>query len=161
MNNNGMNFDPQTGQPINNNGVNFNPQTGQSVNNNGISFNQQMEQSLNDQNNGELNQQPAQQSIQNNALNSQPANNGFQQVNVPVQNDFPQTTNVNTTSNTEIGRIPTVEQNSESFISNTQNISSEKVAPKKKGVNYLLIIILFLAIFAAIFFLFPILKNYI
>ena len=54
-----------------------------------------------------------------------------------------------------IQTIPTIEQSKEQFINNTQNISETKKEEKKEGVNYIFIIVLFIIIFAAIFFLFP------
>ena len=51
--------------------------------------------------------------------------------------------------------IPTVGQNMQDFISNTQEASTAKKTEKKNGPNILFIVILFVVIFAAIFFLFP------
>lgn len=56
---------------------------------------------------------------------------------------------------------PTVEQSTESFVQSTQALNSEKTVEKKKGVNYLLVILLFIIVLIAIFFVFPLLKEYI
>lgn len=51
--------------------------------------------------------------------------------------------------------IPTVDQSKEAFIDNTQANSTAKKQEKKDGPNWAFIIILFVIIFASIFFLFP------
>jgi len=51
--------------------------------------------------------------------------------------------------------IPTVEQSKQEFINNTQTNSSVKKEEKKDGPNIAFIVILFVIIFASIFFLFP------
>lgn len=51
--------------------------------------------------------------------------------------------------------IPTVDQSKEAFIDNTQANSTAKKQAKKDGPNWAFIIILFIIIFASIFFLFP------
>ena len=61
----------------------------------------------------------------------------------------------------ELQSIPTVEQGKEAFINNVQAMHEEKKEEKKEGVNFLFIIILFVVILAAIFFLFPLLLDYI
>lgn len=63
---------------------------------------------------------------------------------------------------TELQSIPTVEQNEQQFINNIQSINDkEKKEEKKEGINFTFIIIMFVIILLAIFFLFPILLDYI
>jgi len=81
---------------------------------------------------------------------------------VPVQD----TNTVNNDSDAaqiqnELQSIPTVEQEKEAFINNVQSMHEEKKEEKKEGVNFVFIIILFVVILAAIFFLFPLLLDYI
>lgn len=101
------------------------------------------------------------QNILNNQLNSieQPQPIQIEQA-TPVQNNVVQQNAVQM-SQTQIQNIPTVEQNKEQFIQNTQNLTTEKKEEKKQGINYTLIIVLFILIFASIFFLFPFLLKYI
>lgn len=90
-------------------------------------------------------------------------NNNISQQNIPVI--LPETNNEpipqeqlldsNIQPIQPIQSIPTIEQSREQFINNTQNISETKKEEKKEGVNYIFIIVLFVIIFAAIFFLFP------
>ena len=57
--------------------------------------------------------------------------------------------------------IPTVDQNKQEFINNTQASNVVKKQEKKSGPNVIFIVILFVIIFAAIFFLFPyLLENF-
>ena len=81
---------------------------------------------------------------------------------VPVQ-DTNTVNNVNDAAQiqNELQSIPTVEQGKEAFINNVQAMHEEKKEEKKEGVNFLFIIILFVVILAAIFFLFPLLLDYI
>lgn len=72
-----------------------------------------------------------------------------------------QTTEVNPINSIGIDSIPTIEQSNQNFVANTQAMSTEKKDQGSKKVNYLLIIILLVAMFVAVFFVFPILKNYI
>ena len=58
-----------------------------------------------------------------------------------------------------IQNIPTVDQSKQDFINNTQANSAAKKDEKKDGPNITFIIILFIIIFAAIFFLFPYLQK--
>lgn len=62
---------------------------------------------------------------------------------------------------TELQNIPTVEQNKEQFINNVQTMNKERKEEKKEGVNFVFVIVLFVVILAAIYFLFPILNKYI
>lgn len=57
--------------------------------------------------------------------------------------------------------IATVDQSNENFINNAQTESNEKVESSDGKMNFTFIIILFALIFAAIFFLFPIISKYI
>ena len=61
----------------------------------------------------------------------------------------------------QLQNIPTVEQNKQDFINNVQSMNQQKKEEKKEGVNFVFIIILFVVILVVIYFLFPILLNYI
>ena len=61
----------------------------------------------------------------------------------------------------QLQNIPTVEQDKQAFINNVQNMNQETNEQKKESINFVFIIILFLIILAAIYFLFPILLKYI
>ena len=66
----------------------------------------------------------------------------------------------NISTQQQLQNIPTVEQDKQNFISNTQANSTAKEEEKKDGPNIAFIVIMFIIIFAAIFFLFPfLLKN--
>ena len=77
----------------------------------------------------------------------------------PVQTNqidaTPNFTNNNISTQQQMQSIPTVEQDKQNFISNTQADSTAKEEVKKDGPNIVFIVIMFLVIFAAIFFLFP------
>lgn len=96
--------------------------------------------------------------------NDQVTNAPAQEVNTEISQE-----NTNVTNNindavqiqNELQSIPTVEQGKEAFINNVQSMHEEKKEEKKEGVNFLFIIILFVVILAAIFFLFPLLLDYI
>ena len=107
---------------------------------------------------------------QGNAVVGGQTNNGTQQVantstqqvndtNKQIQPQQPAIQNSNIQAMNQMQNIPTVEQSKEQFIDNTQSISTEKKEEKSGSVNYVFIIILFVIIFAAIFFLFPILLE--
>ena len=119
MNNNQMNFDPMTGQPINQNIATIPNQV--------------------QTNNAQIVQQV------------QPDDN---QTNQSVQ----QTTN-NINVQQQLQSIPTVDQTKQEFINNTQAENIVKKEEKQDGPNIVFIIILFVIIFAAIFFLFPYLMK--
>ena len=124
MNNNQINFDPMTGQPIDNNN---------NINNQVQNLNQQQQVNLQNLNNNQnLNEvapvMPAVASIE------QPQTNNIQQ---------------------QLSSIPTIEQNAEQFVNNTQATNTIKKEEKKEGPNIAFIVIIFAIIFAAIFFLFP------
>lgn len=119
MNNNQINFDPITGQPIN-----------QNVNNTVV---------------------PQPEIIQ-------PVPTVEQVPTVePVQTIQPQVPIIdsNIYNQQQMQSIPTVEQTKQDFINNTQANSVVEKEEKKEGPNITFIIILFVIIFAAIFFLFP------
>lgn len=119
MNNNGMKFDPMTGEPLNNSQID----------------------------NQSLNTIPSMP-----AIPEMPENNS--NVTTPMQNE--------TINNQPIIQgVPTVEQSQQEFINSTQNISSEKKEEKKDKLNYTFVIILFVLVMLAIYFLFPILLRYI
>lgn len=111
MNNNQMNFNPETGEPINNGNI-------QNVQSNNSS-----------------------QIIQTNQVNA------TQQSIIQPQ----------------MQSIPTIEQDKNEFINNTQaqTLNQENKNEKKSSFNYTFVIILFIIIFAAILFLFPVLFKYI
>lgn len=127
MNNNQVNFDPMTGQPINNNPVPSTP------------------------------------------VNSVPNVQPVQPVPVPVeppvapiesQPSIQQpTNNAYINPQQQMEGIATVEQTKQEFIENIQANNVEKNEDKKDGPNITFIIILFVIILAAIFFLFPYLMN--
>ena len=120
---------------MNNNEFNFDSITGQPINNTNVSQQNIPIVGLEQTNmvyQSQLKPQPVEQPVQN--------NNFIQQ---PIQN------------------VPTVEQSKQEFINNTQSLNSQKKEEKKEGVNYTFIIILFIIIFASIFFLFPFLLKYI
>ena len=146
--NNNMTFDPNTGVPIQQN-------------------NQQP-----------VNQQIIKQPIMINEkqINSQPTleNSSIQQLNTENivleqnQDNEQQIQNIETTqinepalNQNEFQSIPTVEQSQQDFINNVQSMNQEKKEEKKEGINFVFIIILFVIILAAIYFLFPLLLKYI
>lgn len=112
---------------MNNNKINFNPNTGQPINLN----------------------------INNMAI-PQPEIQPTLSVE-PVQTIQPQVsiTDSNIYNQQQMQTIPTVEQNKQDFINNTQVNSTVEKEDKKEGPNITFIVILFVIIFAAIFFLFP------
>lgn len=62
--------------------------------------------------------------------------------------------------NQQMQSIPNVEQNVQNFVQNTQAANTVSDDSEKKGsLNIVFIIILFAIIFAAMFFLFPLLLN--
>lgn len=62
---------------------------------------------------------------------------------------------------TQLQNIPTVEQNHQQFINNVQTINQEKKEEPKEGINFVFIIVLFIIMLGAIYFLFPLLAKYI
>ena len=126
MNNNQMNFDPTTGQPINNQ-------------NNTTGLEQPQIVTVDDSNNV----QPLPQIVTvDDSNNVQPLPQG-----VTVDDS------INTQQ--QLQNIPTVEQSQQSFINSVQATNIEKKEDNKNKPNILFIIILFIIIFASIFFLFP------
>ena len=99
---------------------------------------------LNQQTNNQTVEQINQQPIQQNTIGIELNTNNEQ---IQIQN--------------QLQSIPTVEQNPEQFINNVQTQNQEKKEEKKEGVNFVFIIILFIVILVAIFFLFPLLLDYI
>lgn len=154
MNNTQPTFDPMTGQPLNSN-INtqptFDPMTGQPLNSN---INNQA--ILSSTENNQIS--PAEITItQNQSLPTSEANTNLQTEMITAQ--LPQENNVLSTQQ-QMQSIPTVEQSTQDFISNTQAINEEKKEEKKEGPNIVFIVILFAIIFAAIFFLFPYLLKF-
>lgn len=136
MNNTEFNFDPITGQPLSNTNI-TNTQTLNTIN------------------------QPS-----NNLEQATHQVPPVQPINQPILQPQPITQDINTlndisTQQIQMQSIPTVEQSTSDFINNTQAQNVEKKDEKKNGINYAFIIILFAIIFAAIFFLFPLLLKYI
>lgn len=127
MDNNQMNFDPMTGQPINQN------------TNNSMVPNDEMTI-------------PMQQNNIQNSVTTQTEN--VNNINLAPSIE-PSITNVQHS----IQNIATVEQSKQEFIETTQANSLAKKEEKKDGPNIVFIIILFVIIFAAIFFLFPYLQK--
>lgn len=134
MDNNQMNFDPMTGQPLNNqnNTVAQNPM--QPI--------------------PHIEQIPTAQPVAPNldtpgqVLNIEPT------VQLKVNQTISTADNsINTQQ--QMQSIATVEQSTQDFINNVQANSTEKKEEKKDGPNIAFIIILFAIIFAAIIFLFP------
>lgn len=128
MENKQMNFDPMTGQPI-----------VQNINTNNTPINNE---------------------IDNNKVASTPTGNtneSIQTTQTVLINQQQEIGNINNNSSIQqqMQSIPTVEQNKQDFISNTQADSTAKEEVKKDGPNITFIVIMFLIIFAAIFFLFP------
>ena len=125
MNNNQVNFDPMTGQPIN--------------------------QGFNGVSNAQVTPQQQANNIPNVVPPIQPQP-PMQQVNVA--------NNTNPASiQQQMNSIPTVDQDKKEFITNTQATTEVKTETKKNGPNIAFIVILFIIIFASIFFLFPYLLD--
>lgn len=118
---------------MNNNGMKFDPMTGKPLNN---------------------------PQTDNQSLNASPI--------MPAMPEMPQSNSNITTpmQNQDVNNqpliqgVPTVEQSQQEFISSTQNISSEKKEEKKDKLNYTFVIVLFVLVMLAIYFLFPILLRY-
>lgn len=129
--NNQLRFDPMTGKPLNN--TQQIPQ-------------QQMPNQVNTSN-----QVPGQQVLMNHTAIQQPT----------IQMQATQSFQPNQQSNIQqqMQAIPTVGQNMQEFINNTQTNSEVKTEEKNNKPNILLIVIIFAVIFAAIFFLFPYLLD--
>lgn len=133
MNNNQIKFDPMTGQPIQpqNNG------------NEGVNNNQNI--------NNIPNIQPI--NVQNNNIPNQVIqNNSMPQVNTDQMNNSQNVMN-------QMQNIATVDQSKEAFINNTQATVKDNTGDNAPKVNYVFVAIIFIIIFAAIFFLFPYLQK--
>lgn len=138
---------------MNNSQPNYNPNEGQQYNNIPQNGNQTFNQVPNNQNN--INVQPETQLNQTSAVTYQ---------NVQTVSNNEQTASVSNNQNitqNNMASVPTVEQSNNNFVQNTQTISSEKKVESKKGINYPLVILLFIIVLVSIFFVFPILKKYI
>ena len=145
-----MNFDPNTGEPIQNDNL---------INDNNVSI---------PENNTIVENIPIQPApikpeiMQPTQLDPEPAQ-PVQPEPAPENVETPQM--VNTVSEEALSAqdsvkgIPTIEQNDQSFVANTQAISSEKKSDDKSRVNYALILILLGVVVAAIFFGFPLLQK--
>lgn len=140
MINDQMNFNPTTGQPINKN-----------INNSSVS---NQEQQVNVQ------YVQAQTTPQVQTVPTQiPTVTTVQSVPTvePVQTIPTQIPTANNIVNPQhqMQNIPTIEQSKQEFINNVQTNNTINKEEKKDGPNITFIVILFVIIFAAIFFLFP------
>lgn len=138
MNNNQMNFDPITGQPINQNTNNID--------------NNVVHNTLEQDNINNVQQVPITETTQTIQNTQSVANITTQEVSTDLVNN-------NVLPQQQMQNIPTVDQDKQEFINNTQANSAAKKEEKKDGPNIVFIIILFIIIFAAIFFLFPYLQK--
>lgn len=140
MINNQMNFDPTTGQPTN---QNINNST---VSNQGQQINIQ---SLQTQPTPQV--QPVPTQIQTDAtVQSVPTVELVQTIPTQIS-----TVNNIVNPQQQMQTIPTIEQSKQDFINNVQTNNTINKEEKKDGPNITFIVILFVIIFAAIFFLFP------
>lgn len=136
MNTNEIKFDPMTGQPIQNN-MNNNVQP----------------------NNTQTNVQPQPQNIQP-VVPVAPIEPQISNTTVEVQPaPIEQSINTTDTNVNNMQSIPTVDQSQQQFINNTQSLTAENKVEKKQRINWTFLIILFVIILAAIFFLFPYLQK--
>lgn len=71
------------------------------------------------------------------------------------------TLNEQTSIQDNLQSIATVDQSSDQFINNVQTEVKNQTSENKEKTSYAFIIILFVIIFAAIFFLFPLISKYI
>lgn len=126
---------------MNNNQMNFNPETGEQLNNN-----------ENVQNVQPIDLKPS--TVQMDSSNQISQIDQNNQINAINQQNIIQP---------QMQSIPTIEQGKSEFINNTQaqTLNQENKNEKKSNFNYTFVIILFIIIFAAIFFLFPVLLEYI
>ena len=147
MNNNQVSFDPMTGQPINNTNSVANQlamqQPAQSV----------VQQSVTQQPVQPATQQPVQPTIQQNDQINVPNLNENPNATISVAPSIEQPQPINIQQ--QLSAIPTVDQNPQQFVNNTQATNVVKKEEKKEGPNIAFIVIIFVIIFAAIFFLFP------
>ena len=138
MDNNKMNFDPITGQPINQNINN--------LSNTNVTVTQEAQPTVQSA--------PVINSTQENS--EQISNSNINQTVAPSEIQM-QNTVVNMQK--QMQNIPTVEQSKQEFIDNTQINNTTKNEEKNSNVNITFIVILFIIIFASIFFLFPYLNK--
>ena len=132
MNNNQENFNPTQQQPVNNPTMNTVPQ--QPI----------------------VQPQPIQQPVQQPVQQQIPVPN-TQTTAIPTIQ--PVVANRNASIQQQMNSIPTIDQDTQQFINNTQAVNTVKKEERKEGPNIIFIVILFVIIFAAIFFLFPYLLN--
>ena len=140
---NKLRFDPMTGEPINqdNNVQPLQPQTNLEQ--------QQIYQQVQPQQQGYEQVQTQQPLVQQQA---------YQQIKPQTVPNINQA-NSNNAIQQQMQTIPTVDQSRQEFVNNTQTSSDIKKEDKKDNSNIVFIVILFLIIFSAIFFLFPYLLN--
>ena len=119
-----------------NNNMNFDPITGQPIQNNI--------------------QQPV---VQPEAIVDQQSIAQTEAAMQPQANPVQQQNNIN--NQMQFQNIPTIEQSKQEFINNIQEIHTEKKEEKKEKINFGFIIILFIVLLVAIYFLFPLLLDYI
>ena len=88
--------------------------------------------------------------------------NNQENTNLNTQNNETNNGAVNNETNNgpvNMQSIATIDQSNEQFINNVQSNSEIQNKPKQEKTSYLFLIVLFLIIFAAIFFLFPMLNK--
>ena len=150
--NNGMKFDPMTGKPLNqeNNSSNTADISNQNTTSNQVISEPTVATS------NSIQQPNLQGNVQQPAVGVKP-----QMQQVQPQQDT-ENININSAANVQqqMQSIPTVDQNRQEFINNTQASNVVKKQEKKSGPNIVFIVILFIIIFAAIFFLFPYLLEH-
>ena len=127
-----------------NNNAKFDPMTGEPIQNNNQMLSEQ-----------QIANQQVQPEIQ---INTQEHPNTNQITETPIiePNNIDQAQIQN-----QLQSIPNVDQNKQVFIDNIQAMNSEKKEEKKEGSGIVPILILFAALLAIIYFLFPLLLNYI
>ena len=140
-----MNFDPNTGEPLQNDNL---------VNNNNVSVpeNNITVDNISTQPTVGISQPIPEQPTQPEVLEPVQANNDISQA---AETESTEEVNMQDS----VKGIPTVEQNNQSFVANTQAISSEKKSDEKPKGNYALILILLAVLVVAVFFGFPLLQK--
>lgn len=92
-------------------------------------------------------------------ITGQPINNTSNQEDANLNTQNNETKNEANNEPVNMQSIATVDQSNEQFINNVQSDAENKPTQKQEKTSYLFLIILFLIIFAAIFFLFPMLNK--
>ena len=112
-------------------------------------------------NNNELRFDPNTGQPLNNSVNNNEINQPEQNLQQPTQNINNNQENIDSNANIQqqMQSIPTVDQNQQVFLNNSQTGVSEKKENKKDSGNIAFLVIIFIIIFAAILFLFPYLTK--